>query len=31
LNPLEWKSGLSGFCDFGFLLDFILTWSLDSF
>jgi hypothetical protein len=25
-----WQTGLSGFCDFGFLLAFLLSWSLDA-
>jgi hypothetical protein len=28
---LSVKTGLSDFCEFGFLLDFILSWSLDAF
>jgi hypothetical protein len=31
LDPPEWETGLSGFYDFGFLLDFLLSSSLDAF
>jgi hypothetical protein len=31
LDNLIWQTGWSGFCDFDFLLDFLLSWSLDAF
>jgi hypothetical protein len=30
-NSPIWQTGWYGFCDFGFLLDFLLSWSLDAF
>jgi hypothetical protein len=31
IRPPEWETELSGFCDFGFLPDFIPSWSLGAF
>jgi hypothetical protein len=31
LDTLVWQTRWSHLCDFGFLLDFLLSWSLDAF